>query len=73
MDKKTIHILVVEDDPAHAELVRIAFQSQAELVKLTVASTLREARTKLEASTPDLVIADWGLPDGEGIELIPLH
>lgn len=73
MDGKTIHILLVEDREAHAELIRRAFESRTGQVSLTVAPNLRQARARLAESTPDLMITDWKLPDGEGIELLPAN
>lgn len=70
MTGKTIHILLVEDEEAHAQLVGRAFESQAGQVNLTVAHSLHEARACLAKSIPDLVISDLLLPDGKGIELL---
>jgi two-component system cell cycle sensor histidine kinase/response regulator CckA len=71
MDEDVVHILLAEDEEAHAELIRRAFKSRAPSVHLTVASNLEEART-LQAKHPtDLIIADLFLPDGRGTELLP--
>src|SRR5574341_488814 len=66
-----VHILLVEDDPAHAELIQRAFEDRGNAAKLTIASTLEEARAHLRAFKPTLIIADWRLPDGESGELLP--
>jgi two-component system response regulator HydG len=66
-----IHILLVEDNLAHAESVRRAFEPQDESVTLTVVHTLRTAHETLNVSKPDLIIADLRLPDGQGVELLP--
>jgi len=71
MNEATIHILLVEDEAAHTELIRRAFAPQQERVHLTVARSLREARAHLATSTPDLVLVDWLLPDGQGTALVP--
>jgi signal transduction histidine kinase len=71
MDKGTVHILLVEDEGAHAELVRRAFESSGDRFRLTVANNLEQARALLSESLPDLIIADWLLPDGRGTELLP--
>ena len=71
MDGKTTQILLVEDEEDHAELIRRAFRADGSRVELTVATTLREARERLAASIPDLVIADIRLPDDNGIDILP--
>ena len=68
MPGPTTHILLVEDEDAHAELMRLSFESRDD-IRLTVASTLREANAHLATATPDLTIVDSLLPDGAGLEL----
>ena len=65
------YILLVEDEDAHVELMRRAFEDEGEPVRLMVARTLRDAQTRIRESIPDLVIVDLLLPDGEGTELLP--
>jgi two-component system cell cycle sensor histidine kinase/response regulator CckA len=65
------YILLVEDEDAHVELMRRAFEDEGEPVKLVVARTLQDARARITEATPDLVIVDLLLPDGEGTELLP--
>jgi PAS domain S-box-containing protein/putative nucleotidyltransferase with HDIG domain len=66
----TIHILLIEDDPAHAELIQRAFEDRGNGAHLTVAQTLSQARAHLRESQPMLIIADWRLPDGDSSELL---
>ena len=70
MMDSTVHILLIEDDPAHAELIQRAFEDRGGESKLTIANTLAEARACLEDFKPTLVIADWRLPDGDSSELL---
>lgn len=70
MTQPSKHILLVEDDSAHSELVRRAFENQSDHVRLSIASTMAEARAHIEADPPTLIIADWQLPDGNGVELL---
>jgi PAS domain S-box-containing protein len=66
------YILLVEDEEAHAELIRRAFARRGGTDGLTVVHTLGEARRCLaKAPLPDLVIADLLLPDGKGTDLLP--
>lgn len=64
-------LLLVEDEPAHAEIVRRTFEGLERSYRLTVASCLREARDYLAIDYYDLVVSDWNLPDGQGIDLVP--
>lgn len=70
MMDNTIHILLIEDDPAHAELIQRAFEDRGDESKLTIAHTLIDAREHLRKFTPTLIIADWRLPDGDSSELL---
>jgi len=70
-------VLVVEDDPGHAKLIRKALcQSQGTMV--TVAETGGNALDVLGARAtspedivqPDLILLDLGLPDGSGLDVL---
>jgi PAS domain S-box-containing protein len=63
----------VEDEAAHAELVRRAFDSVKDRFKITIVGSLHEARDFLSQSQPQLVITDLMLPDGRGIDLLSPH
>jgi PAS domain S-box-containing protein len=66
-----VHVLLVEDEPAHAELARRAFDQRPGAFEVSVVDTLEAARGALDApAPPHLVIADWRLPDGEGVDLL---
>ena len=65
-----IHILLIEDDPAHAELIQRAFEDRGSHTKLTVTHTLTEAREYLKNGQPALILADWRLPDGDSSTLL---
>jgi len=71
MEREKIHILLVEDEEAHAEMVCRAFEDNAKQAILYVVPNLFEARARLAESTPHIVIADLILPDGMGTELLP--
>jgi len=66
----SIHILLIEDDPAHAELIQRAFENRQDASRLTIAHTLEEARAQIRKARPTLIIADWRLPDGDSRELL---
>ena len=63
-------ILLIEDETAHSTLVQRAFETAGMPYDLVVVGTLAAARERLLTETPVLIIADWLLPDGEGLELL---
>lgn len=70
MPERNPDILIIEDEEAHCELIRRAFQrTKTEKANLAFSRSLQEARSYLKSSTPDIVIADYILPDGKGIDL----
>ncbi len=69
-ENKPCSILLVEDDPGHAMLIKKAFRAHNGQFRLKVAVTLQEARHNLSEFEPDLVLTDLMLPDGKGTELL---
>jgi DNA-binding response OmpR family regulator len=63
------HILVVEDDPAFADLVRSELMTGGYLV--TLASSVGEARHQMDVGiTPDLILSDVRLPGEPGTDFL---
>ena len=62
-------LLYVEDDGDLVSMMTSLFAGTAEVVP---ALTLRHAKERLRNEIFDLVIVDIGLPDGSGLELLPL-
>ena len=60
--------VLVEDDPQIRRFVRMALED--EHWQVFEATTVRQGLAACAASKPNLVIADLGLPDGDGVELI---
>jgi PAS domain S-box-containing protein len=65
-----LSILLVEDEPAHVEAIRRAFQSADLNVNICVASTLKDYRNAIAASLPDIALMDMKLPDGRAVDVI---
>ncbi|HEX5810242.1 MAG TPA: HD domain-containing phosphohydrolase [Anaerolineales bacterium] len=66
----SIHILLIEDEPAHAELIERAFGDRGNGARLTITHTLAEARAQLNELEPTIIVADWRLPDGDSSSLL---
>ena len=73
MSVEKIHILLIEDEDPHAELIQRAFENQDARILIHRARSLGEARKQMLVQEPALIIADWRLPDGESMELLPDH
>ena len=61
------HILVVEDDPRLRD--RLARYLSSEGFRVTMAGDAAEARTKLRAIDPDLMVLDVMMPGESGLDL----
>ena len=61
-------ILHVEDD---ADVLELIASLLAERAVIESAKTLAEAREMLKSGTYDLMLLDIGLPDGNGLDLLP--
>ncbi len=60
-------ILLIEDHENISNGIKAALE--AEGYQVDVATTLKMAKEKMNLN-PDLVILDWNLPDGQGIDLL---
>lgn len=65
----TATILVVDDEPAIRRLLKVTLEGAG--YQLLAAATAAEALVELGRS-PDLVLLDLGLPDRNGLELLPV-
>jgi two-component system, cell cycle response regulator DivK len=62
-------LIAVEDEPRNAALLEAILERSG--YRLRIAADLAEARVLLADTTPDLVLLDRHLPDGDGLDLIP--
>jgi diguanylate cyclase (GGDEF)-like protein/PAS domain S-box-containing protein len=72
MTAKSINkVLLVEDNPGDARLLREMFNEQgSRSTQLTVAPSMAEAEKYLAEHTVDIVLLDLGLPDVQGLEVV---
>ncbi len=66
----TIRVLYVEDDRADQELTRRHLDQHARHLKLQVVDTVADALDELTAGGVDVVLSDYRLPDGTGLDLL---
>ena len=63
-------VLIVDDEPQIRHLLRVTLARAA--YEVAEAGSASEALALLKTFAPDVVLLDLGLPDRDGIELIPL-
>jgi two-component system, NtrC family, response regulator AtoC len=61
-------VLIVDDEPVFRVLAEEALVSEG--FEVRVAETLKKARAEIDRATPDVVILDRRLPDGDGIDFL---
>jgi DNA-binding response OmpR family regulator len=61
-------ILIVEDEASVSSFLDQALRESG--LSPVIASTLKEARAEWDNSSPDLVLLDLMLPDGDGLDLL---
>ena len=66
---QSLYILLVEDEPTHAVVMRHTIRSANPNVTLKVVSSSKEYRKAIENSTPDLVLIDFYFPDGKALDV----
>jgi len=62
-------VLVVEDEPAMREVLRMRMEQWG--FRVILAATAKEALEGVAQGAPDLVLCDIVLPDGSGLDLLP--
>jgi len=65
-----IRVLLVEDEPGFAERFADIVRSDPEFEMLGIAPNCSAARAIPATEKPDILLADLGLPDGSGIDII---
>lgn len=68
--KDYFEVLIIEDNHEHFELIERYVAEFNPKTKLFHADSLKSAYQIFFKNAPDLIISDWKLPDGEGIELL---
>jgi PAS domain S-box-containing protein len=64
------HILLIEDERGHADLIQRALSSGASPSRISHVETLAAGRARATEDLPDLALVDYRLPDGNGDEFV---
>lgn len=68
MDHLTTNVLLIEDNPGDADLVRLRLVEGQSHVKVNCVSRLSDGLASLTAETPSVILLDLNLPDSRGAE-----
>ena len=68
MNNGQAHVLLIEDNPGDADLVRLRLVESKSDVYVNCVPRLSDALACLDAETPALVLLDLNLPDSHGVE-----
>ena len=70
MDTGRLHLLIVEDEEAHIEAIRRAYEDAGVDVEIQSVGTLDAFRASVQERPPDLALMDLKLPDGRAVEVL---
>ncbi len=70
MKHKDVKLIILEDEPAHAELISRRLTENQNGCNISIVGSLREFEQIVDFFQPDLVIADMNLPDGNALSLL---
>ncbi len=68
MDHKTTNVLLIEDNPGDADLVRLRLVEGNSPVNVNCVNRLSDGLASLTRETPSVVLLDLNLPDSHGAE-----
>src|ERR1700677_4467545 len=68
--RKVRRVLIVDDHPIVRQGLRRVMENEEDLEVCGEAETARDARAAIKEQSPDVIIADISLKQGDGIELV---
>jgi K+-sensing histidine kinase KdpD len=68
MENGTTQVLLIEDNPGDADLVRLRLIEGQSAVKVNCVNRLSDGLASLKAETPSVILLDLNLPDSRGAE-----
>jgi DNA-binding NarL/FixJ family response regulator len=68
--RRARRVLIIDNHPIVREGLRHVIENEADLMVCAEADTARDARIAIKECAPDVIVADIGLNQGDGIELV---
>jgi PAS domain S-box-containing protein len=66
----TLQLLIVDDEDAHVEAIRRAFDNPASPTEIESVASLYAFQARVKVRRPDLALIDLNLPDGRALEVL---
>jgi PAS domain S-box-containing protein len=70
MTDAVVNILLLEDEPAHADAIRRALEASDLKAAVQIAGTLREYHEAVAVCPPNIALLDMVLPDGRALDAL---
>jgi DNA-binding NarL/FixJ family response regulator len=70
-EARPIRVLIVDDHEVLGASLAHVLDDQPDLISVGLAKNLEQARAGVRSATPDVLVLDRRLPDGDGIAAIP--
>lgn len=70
MDNLKLRVLIVDDEPAHAEAIKRALLTSGRIKEIRMTGSLRGYREIIKDFVPDIAMLDLNLPDGRAVEVL---
>jgi DNA-binding NarL/FixJ family response regulator len=67
----SVRVLVVDDHEVLAVSLAQVLSAEPDLISVGVAGTIAQAKAMIPTTTPDVMLLDHRLPDGDGVTAIP--
>src|SRR5687768_16913128 len=68
-----VRVVIVEDQPTIRKDVQLLMEQQNGFVVVGTCGSVKEARTIIPATQPDLLLLDVSLEDGTGFDILQEH
>lgn len=70
MGERQLRVFLVDDHDVVRDGLRHLLEAEQDIVVVGEAATVSQARQLLLAAHPDVVVVDYRLPDGDGVEIV---
>ncbi|MFO7813752.1 MAG: histidine kinase dimerization/phospho-acceptor domain-containing protein [Pelovirga sp.] len=70
MSRDKTRILIVEDEPSHATMMKRNLLAGGDSIEVVVVDTLEQCRARIGCFAPDILLLDLNLPDGHAIDYL---